>query len=82
MRTYNRKEDLVEKFVDFMSGKRGQSLRIVVGAVLVLIALTRGSTVALWVFGILGILLILSGVFKVCVFNLLVGRPINACPKA
>lgn len=72
----------MEKFVDFMSGKRGQSLRIVVGAVLILIALTRGSSVALWVFGVLGILLILSGVFKVCVFNKLVGRPLNACPKA
>ncbi|QQS18645.1 DUF2892 domain-containing protein [Candidatus Saccharibacteria bacterium] len=71
----------MEKFVDFASGKQGRSLRIVVGAVLVCVAVAGNKGTTAWVIGILGVLLILSGVLKVCLLNKLVGRPFNACPN-
>lgn len=71
----------MEKFVDFASGKQGRSLRMVVGAVLVCVAVAATSGTAAWTLGILGTLLVLSGVLKVCAFNLLVGRKITSCPN-
>lgn len=71
----------MEKFVDFMSGKQGRSLRIVVGAVLVCVGVATTSGSAAWTLGVVGTLLMLSGVLKMCAFNLLVGRKITACPN-
>lgn len=71
----------MERFVDFASGKQGRSLRMVVGAVLVCLAVAGTHGTAAWVLGVLGTLLILSGVLKVCVFNKFVGRPFGACPN-
>lgn len=77
----NSKEGKMEKFVDFASGKKGRSLRMVVGALLVCWAVANTHGVAAWVLSIIGVVLIVSGVLKVCILNKLVGRPINACPK-
>jgi hypothetical protein len=71
----------MEKFVDFASGKTGRSLRIVVGAVLECFAVASMHGSVEWVFGIIGVLLMLSGVLKVCILNKLVGRKITACPN-
>ncbi len=71
----------MEKFVDFMSGKTGQLLRIIVGVALVVIAFVVTSTVAQWVLGILGVFFVFSGALKVCLFNLFIGRPFTAVPK-
>lgn len=71
----------MEKFVDFMSGKKGQLLRIVVGVLLVLSVLILTNTAAQWIVVVLGVAFVLSGVFKVCIFNKLVGRPFSARPK-
>lgn len=71
----------MKKFVDFMSGKAGQRLRIVIGAVLITLAIALLQPTAQYIVGVLGVLLILSGVLKVCALNLFVGRPINACPN-
>lgn len=71
----------MEKFVDFASGKKGRELRIIAGAVLVCVAVAMTHTALAWVLGVLGVLLILSGVLKICAFNLLVGRRIGACPN-
>mgnify|MGYP000885611558 CR=1 FL=1 len=70
----------MKNFVDFASGKNGRTVRIVVGAVLVLWAVMGLAQTTQWVVGVLGVVLILSGVLKLCVLNLLVGRPITACP--
>ncbi|PID98793.1 hypothetical protein CSA80_05030 [Candidatus Saccharibacteria bacterium] len=71
----------MEKFVDFMSGKQGRALRFIVGAALVIITFEMDDGVWQWVLLALGALLIISAALKVCGFNLLVGRSINACPR-
>jgi hypothetical protein len=71
----------MEKFVDFASGKQGRSLRMVVGAVVVMLGVAGSHGTAAWVLGVVGTLLILSGVLKVCVLNKLVGRKFGACPN-
>lgn len=70
----------MKRFVDFASGKTGRTLRIVTGAVFVLWAIMSLGGAWQWVVGGIGVLLVLSGVMKLCIFNLLVGRPLNACP--
>lgn len=69
----------MEKFVDFASGAKGRSLRMVVGSVLVCLAVANLHGVGAWVLSAVGVVLILSGILKLCVLNKLVGRPINAC---
>jgi hypothetical protein len=71
----------MEKFVDFASGEKGRSLRMVVGALLLCLAIAGHQGSGRWVLGILGGLLVLSGLLKVCAFNLLVGRKITSCPN-
>jgi uncharacterized membrane protein HdeD (DUF308 family) len=71
----------MERFVDFASGKTGRTVRIVVGAVLVMAALLYMSDVTKWIVVAIGTLLMLSGVMKICVLNKLVGRKISACPN-
>jgi hypothetical protein len=71
----------VEKFVDFASGKKGRMIRIVVGAVLVMGAILYAKDATKWALIILGTLLMLSSVLKVCIINKLVGRKIGACPN-
>ena len=71
----------MEKFVDFASGKKGRMNRIVVGAVLVMGAILYAKDATKWALIILGTLLMLSGVLKVCILNKLVGRKIGACPN-
>lgn len=71
----------MENFVDFASGKHGRSLRLVVGAIVECLAVAGLEGAWAWVLGVVGVLLMLSGVMKVCVLNLLVGRKISACPN-
>lgn len=71
----------MEKFVDFMSGTMGQLLRMVVGGLLILAAFIVINTVAQWILAILGAFFVLSGALKICLFNLFIGRPLNATPK-
>jgi len=71
----------VEKFVDFASGKQGRSIRMIVGAVMVCVAVATLEGSAAWVVGVFGTILILSGALKLCALNLLVGRKITACPN-
>lgn len=71
----------MEKFVDFASSKRGRELRIVVGAILVCLAVAGTHSAWAWVIGVVGVVLILSGLLKICLFNKLVGRPLGACPN-
>lgn len=70
----------MEKFVDFMSGKQGRLLRIVIGAAMVLVALYMEAGAGHYVLLVLGALFIVSGVAKVCGLNLLVGRRITDRP--
>lgn len=71
----------MEKFVDFASGKTGRTIRLVVGAFVECLAVVvlKGNWAR--VLGVVGVLLMLSGVMKVCILNKLVGRKINACPN-
>lgn len=71
----------MEKFVDFASGKTGRTIRLVVGAVLVMAVLLYTSDVTKWILVTLGTVLMLSGVMKVCILNKLVGRKFTACPN-
>lgn len=71
----------MEKFVDFMSGKYGRALRIVIGAVLVVVAVVLMSGIWMWVVAALGFLLVLSGVLKICLFNIFIGRKLTDYPK-
>jgi predicted phage tail protein len=71
----------MENFVDFASGKQGRSLRIVVGAVVVMLGAAGTHGTAAWILGVIGTLLILSGVLKLCILNKLVGRKFDACPN-
>ncbi len=71
----------MEKFVDFASGEKGRSLRMVAGAILECLAVAGLEGTWAWIVGVMGVLLMLSGIMKVCALNLLVGRKITACPK-
>lgn len=59
-------------FTNFMASTAGRALRIVAGAVLIVIGLVSGG--AGWILAVIGLVPLLAGVFDVCLFGPLLGQ--------
>jgi uncharacterized membrane protein HdeD (DUF308 family) len=68
----------MKSFFKFLASKNGRIIRIVIGAVLVLLGIfvnmNRAGAIILIVVGLIPLL---AGIFDVCVFAPLFGRPIS-----
>ena len=63
-------------FARFMSSPFGRGIRILAGAVLIVVGLALGSAVG-WVIAVVGLLPIAAGAFNVCVLGPVFGAPFS-----